>query len=159
MSRRTVTHTVRMLRKLLLLALTAAYAWVIWRMTLTPHVFSDAQQSFVSHAIVWAQQLPGGAWLTYDRTEFLANIAMFVPVGMIAAMWLPRRWWFVAAVLAVGLSAGIEIAQGALLPYRVADPHDVLSNGMGGLLGATLVGLARSLMPAPRRRRLRARTA
>lgn len=148
-----------MLRKLLLLAVTAAYAWVIWRMTLTPHVFSDAENRLVLHALSWAQQLPAGSWLTYERAEFLANIGMFVPVGAIAAMWLPRRWWFVAAVVAVALSAGIELAQAELLPYRVADPRDVLSNGLGGLLGATLVGLVRSLMPAsPRRRSLRART-
>jgi hypothetical protein len=121
-SRRAVPHTVRMLRKLLLLALTAAYAWVIWRMTLTPHVFTSAENSLVLHAIAWAQHLPHGSWLTYDRTE------------------------------------GIELAQGALLPYRVSDPRDVLSNGLGGLLGATLVGFVRSLLPAPRSRRLRART-
>jgi glycopeptide antibiotics resistance protein len=147
-----------MLRKLLLLALTAGYAWVIWRMTLTPHVFSAAQQSLVSHAIVWAQQLPHGAWLTYDRTEFLANVAMFVPVGMIAAAWLPRRAWFVGAFIGVALSVGIELAQAVYLPYRVADPRDVLSNGSGGLLGATLVGIVRGITPAPRRRPRRPRT-
>ncbi|MGU3411907.1 VanZ family protein [Microbacterium sp. M1A1_1b] len=145
-----------MLRKLLLLAVTAAYAWVIWRMTLTPHVFSHAEDTLVLRALSFAQQLPGGTWLTYDRTEFLANIAMFVPVGAIAALWLPRRWWAVAAVIAVALSAGIELAQAELLPYRVADPRDVLANGLGGLLGATLVGLVRSLLPV--RRSLRART-
>lgn len=148
-----------MLRKLLLLAVTAAYAWVIWRMTLTPEVFTAAQGSLVEHAIRWAQRITGSGWLTYDRTEFLANIAMFVPVGMLAALWLPRRWWLLGAVVAVGLSVGIEQYQGAFLPNRVSDPRDVLSNGLGGLLGATLVGLFRSLLPAPRRRRLRSRTA
>ncbi|PZE66434.1 MULTISPECIES: VanZ family protein [unclassified Curtobacterium] len=149
-----------MLRKLLLLALTAGYAWVIWRMTLTPHVFTEAENSLVLHAVAWVQQLPHGAWFTYDRTEFLANVAMFVPVGLIAALWLPRRWWILGAVVAVGLSVGIEFAQAVYLPYRVADPRDVLSNGMGGLLGATFVGFVRSLLPERRRRRpLRARTA
>ncbi len=148
-----------MLRKLVLLALTAAYAWVIWRMTLTPQVFTAAQDSLVAHAIAWAQEVTGSTWLSYARTEFLANIAMFVPVGVLAALWLPRRWWLLGAVVGVGLSCGIELYQGAFLPYRVADPRDVLSNGLGGLLGATLVGLVRSLLPAPRRRRLRARTA
>uniref|UniRef100_A0A942SZT8 VanZ family protein n=1 Tax=Neobacillus citreus TaxID=2833578 RepID=A0A942SZT8_9BACI len=151
-------QTVRMFRKLLLLALTAGYAWVIWRMTLTPQVFTAAQSSLVEHAIVWAQQLTGSSWLTYERTEFLANIAMFVPVGMLAALWLPRRWWILGAIVAVGLSVGIELYQGEFLPNRVSDPRDVLSNGLGGLLGATLVGLFRSLLPAPRRRRVRART-
>ncbi|QCR43024.1 VanZ family protein [Curtobacterium sp. SGAir0471] len=153
------SDTDRMFRKLLLLALTAGYAWVIWRMTLTPRVFTHAQDAFVLHAIAWLQQLPRGAWFTYDRVEFLANIGMFVPVGMIAALWLPRRWWLAGAVVAVVLSVGIELAQARFLPYRVADPRDVLSNGLGGLLGATLVGLVRSLLPVPRRQRLRARTA
>ncbi len=156
---RTVPQTDGMFRRLLLLAVTAAYAWVIWRMTLTPQVFTSAQNSLVLHAIAWVQQLPHGTWFTYERTEFLANIAMFVPVGMLAALWLPRRWWILGALVAVALSTGIEVAQAVYLPYRVADPRDVLSNGLGGLLGATLVGLVRSLLPAPRRRRLRPRAA
>ncbi|MGN7191692.1 VanZ family protein [Curtobacterium sp. MCBA15_004] len=147
-----------MFRKALLLATTVGYGWVIWRMTLTPRVFSHAQDALVLRAIAWVQQLPHGTWFTYDRVEFLANIAMFVPVGVLAALWLPRRWWVLGAVVAVGLSTGIELAQAAFLPFRVADPRDVLSNGLGGLLGATLVGLVRSLLPAPRRRRLRVRT-
>jgi len=155
-----VPQTDLMLRKLLLLALTGGYAWVIYRMTLTPHVFTSAENSLVLHAIAWVQHLPHGAWFTYDRTEFLANVAMFVPVGVIAALWLPRRWWILGALVAVGLSVGIEFAQAEYLPARVADPRDVLSNGMGGLLGATLVGFVRSLLPERRRRRrpLRART-
>ncbi|WP_022905316.1 VanZ family protein [Curtobacterium sp. B18] len=126
-----------MFRKLLLLALTAAYAWVIWRMTLTPQVFTSAQNSLVLHAIAWVQQLPHGAWFTYERTEFLANIAMFVPVGMLAALWLPRRWWILGALVAVVLSTGIEFAQATYLPYRVADPRDVLSNGLGRPSGSS----------------------
>ncbi len=35
------------------------------------------------------------------------------PVGMLAALWLPRRWWLLGAVVAVGLSVGIEQYQGA----------------------------------------------
>ncbi|WNY33922.1 VanZ family protein [Curtobacterium flaccumfaciens] len=121
-----------MFRRLLLLALTAGYAWVIWRMTLTPQVFTSAQNSLVLRAIAWVQQLPHGAWFTYERTEFLANIAMFVPVGMLAALWLPRRWWILGALVAVALSTGIEFAQATYLPpRRVADPRDVLSNGLG----------------------------
>jgi glycopeptide antibiotics resistance protein len=143
-----------MLRKLLLLALTLGYAWVIWRMTLTPHVFTSAGQHFVDVVLRYAQGHQSTSWLTYDRAEFLANVAMFVPVGAIGAMWLPRRAWIVAAILAVGLSVGIEYVQHVALPSRVSDPRDVLSNGMGGFLGATLVGVFRSMLPrrVPRRR-------
>jgi glycopeptide antibiotics resistance protein len=141
-----------MFRKLLLLALTAGYAWVIWRMTLTPHLFSAGEQSFVNHLIAFASGHSATSWVTYDRAQVLANVAMFVPVGAIAAMWLPRRWFILAAVLAVGLSAGIEYVQGALLPYRVSDPNDVLANGAGGFLGALFIGVVRNLVPSRQRR-------
>ena len=144
-----------MFRKLLLLALNAGYAWVIWRMTLTPQLFTASGEHLVAVVLRIAQAHASTSWLTYDRAQFLANVAMFVPVGMIAAMWLPRRWWIVAALLTVGLSAGIEFTQLVALPSRVADPMDVASNGLGGFLGATLVGVARSLAPAPPRRRPR----
>jgi glycopeptide antibiotics resistance protein len=145
-----------MFRKLLLLVLTAGYAWVIWRMTLTPQLFTASGEHVVAVVLRFAQAHASTDWLTYDRAQFLANVAMFVPVGMIGAMWLPRRWWFVAAMLAVGLSAGIEFTQLVALPSRVADPMDVVSNGLGGFLGATVVGLVRNLVPA--RPRSRAQT-
>lgn len=141
-----------MFRKFLLLLLTAGYAWVVWRMTLTPTVFTSSGEHFVSTVLRFAQSHSATDWLTYDRAEFLANVAMFVPIGAIAAMWLPRRAWFVAAVLAVGLSVGIEVVQLVALPSRVSDPRDVMSNGLGGLLGATAIGIVRNAMPERRRR-------
>ncbi|PZF60524.1 VanZ family protein [Curtobacterium sp. MCBD17_013] len=144
-----------MFRRLLLLVVTAGYAWVVWRMTLTPQLFSRSGSDAVALVLRLAQQHAATAWVTYDRAEFMANIAMFVPVGAIAAMWLPRRAWFLAGMLAVGLSVGIEWTQHVALPGRVADPRDVLSNGLGGFLGATLIGLARSAVPERRRRRPR----
>jgi glycopeptide antibiotics resistance protein len=142
-----------MFRKLLLLAVTAGYAWVIWRMTLVPHLFSAGEQRFVNELIQLTDQHTALTWMTYDRAEFFANIAMFVPVGMIAAMWFPRRWWPLAAVLAVGLSVGIEWTQHVALPTRVSDPQDVLANGTGGVAGALLIGIVRNLAPARPTRR------
>lgn len=143
--------TGRMFRKLLLLVLTAGYAWVLWRMTLTPHVFTSSGQDFVATVLRIAQGHESTAWLTYDRAEFLANVMMFVPIGAIGAMWLPRRAWIVAAVLAIGLSVGIEWTQHVALPSRVSDPRDVLSNGLGGMLGATFIGVVRNAVPHRRR--------
>jgi glycopeptide antibiotics resistance protein len=141
-----------MLRKLLLLVVTAGYAWVVWRMTLTPELFSRSGESAVAMVLRLAQQHSATAWMTYDRAEFLANVAMFVPVGAIAALWLPRRAWFLAGVLTVALSAGIEYTQLVALPGRVADVRDVVSNGLGGFLGATAIGLVRNAVPRRRQR-------
>jgi len=86
-------QTEPMFRKLLLLLVTAGYAWVIWRMTLTPQVFTQSGQHLVDVVLRLAQSHTATAWLSYDRAEFLANIGMFVPVGAIGALWLPRRAW------------------------------------------------------------------
>ena len=68
--------------------------------------------------------------------EFGLNIALFVPGALAAALlWPGVRWWqWVFVGLAV--SAGVEGVQGALLPGREAQAHDLLSNTTGAALGA-----------------------
>ncbi len=36
------------------------------------------------------------SWLTYDRAEFLANIALFVPVGVFLLLLVGTRFWWLA---------------------------------------------------------------
>ena len=78
------------------------------------------------------------------RTELLGNIAAFVPFGMLFPLACGRRprWWQVLAAGAA-LSIGIELAQFALVPARVADVDDVLLNAIGVTIGfACAAGLA-----------------
>lgn len=78
---------------------------------------------------------------TYDLIEGLANVAMYVPFGIIVAWVLTRfRWWgTVASALVV--SGAIELIQAVARPDRTASLVDVLHNTLGAALGASLVVL------------------
>jgi glycopeptide antibiotics resistance protein len=78
-------------------------------------------------------------FVSYDHVEYTANIAMFVPLGILLAMWLGRRWWWVAMISCFALSGAIETFQGLALPSRYATFDDVIANTTGGVIGA-LVG-------------------
>jgi VanZ family protein len=80
-------------------------------------------------------------WVDYDLIDFLANIAFFVPVGLIAALLLPRRLWWLAIPLGAVLSAALELGQALFLPQRYASITDVIANTVGAIVGA-LIGAA-----------------
>jgi len=75
----------------------------------------------------------GSGWI-----EFAANILMFVPLGFLLALLFRHPWY--GTVLAIVLSAGVEIAQ-IVIPSRQASLRDILSNGIGAALGAFLAWL------------------
>ena len=91
-------------------------------------------------------------WVTYDLVDFLANILFFVPVGLIGALLLPRRLWWLAMPAGLLLSAALELGQAAFLPERCASWTDVLANTLGAVLGA-LLGMATRQAVARRRSR------
>lgn len=94
----------------------------------------------LSRIIQWCGQ-HGLGFISYAHVEFGANIALFVPLGMLIAMLFgPRRWWR-APVICFVATVIIELGQRVLLPQRVASIADVIANTIGGILG-TLVAVA-----------------
>ena len=94
----------------------------------------------LSRIIQWCGQ-HGLGFITYARVEFGANIALFVPLGMlIALLFGPRRWWR-APVICFVATVIIELGQRVLLPQRVASIGDVIANTVGGIFG-TLAAVA-----------------
>ena len=83
----------------------------------------------------------GLTWVTYDLVDFVANIAFFVPIGLLGALLLPQRVWWLAIPIGAGLSVALELGQAAFLPQRYASATDVLANTIGAVLGA-LLGVA-----------------
>ena len=70
----------------------------------------------------------------YDLVEFGANIALFIPLGLLMGFGLRRFWLAVGlGVLATSL---IEASQWLFLPQRFASGFDILANSLGALLGA-----------------------
>jgi glycopeptide antibiotics resistance protein len=95
-------------------------------------------------------------WITYELVEFLANVGMFVPIGLFFLLLLGRTRAWLAMLLGVALTVGIETAQ-IFLAGRVSDPRDLLSNSLGALLGV-LIALVLTA-PAARRHQIEAERA
>lgn len=86
-------------------------------------------------------------WTTGYLSEMAFNVAMFVPVGLLAALIIPRRRWPLALVAGVVFTAVIELVQ-VPEPTRISDPRDLVMNTAGAVLGVLLVLAARMVRRA-----------
>ncbi len=72
--------------------------------------------------------------------DVLANVVLFAPLGFgLAAVAEHRRMarrvgFLLSLASTLGLSIGVEVLQ-AMIPTRTASVHDVVSNGVGGVIG------------------------
>lgn len=87
----------------------------------------------------------GQRWLTFERLEVAANVLLFIPVGVISAAAIPRRWWLLALLPGPLLSFLIEHVQGHYLYGRVGSISDFIANSAGAILGVALVWGIRSI--------------
>lgn len=101
--------------------------------------------------VAWVLRLVGlSQWEGYKLIEFTANIALFVPLGVLILLWRTDWGWQRAALIAFGVTSTIEVLQNVLRPERFASLSDVVANTLGGTIGALLVAVARRRMPALR---------
>jgi len=143
----------------LLSLLTVAYLGALAWVTLTPSSNSDRAFSLLQVVVRELQSHASTDFVTYDDVEFLANIALFVPMGVFVVLLFGRRMWWAGIFAGVLASCWIELAQGVWLSDRVSDPRDLVSNSLGTLLGV-LVALLVTWPAAYRlRQRTRAKTA
>ncbi len=80
-----------------------------------------------------------------DLLIYLAgNVALFIPLGFFLYLAV-RRWMLVCTALTVLVSIGVEIFQ---LPIysRSSDIDDVITNGLGGLVGVVLAWIFLQLL-------------
>ncbi|MBY0177700.1 VanZ family protein [Curtobacterium herbarum] len=85
-----------------------------------------------------AQRRGAPSWFGYDMIESLANVAFFVPLGLLVVLLAGARWWWAGAGVGLLVSATIETGQALFLPARFATIDDVVANTMGAVLGAVL---------------------
>lgn len=79
--------------------------------------------------------------------EFLANVALFVPVGFLLPFaWSRLRLWQVVLIGAL-MSGLIESVQG-LMPSRYPTISDVIANGLGTLAGGVIAVLLILMLPS-----------
>ncbi|WP_435746634.1 VanZ family protein [Microbacterium sp. PMB16] len=118
-------------------------------LTLTPARLEHAMPNLLDLALSAMHRL-GWTSIDFHRFEILANVVVFVPVGILAFLLLPRRVWLLALLVGPLLSLGIEVAQRIALPHRAATVTDVLANSVGATAGVVLAVLC-TLVFAPRR--------
>ncbi|MEV8250436.1 VanZ family protein [Microbacterium sp. NPDC076768] len=125
-------------------------------LTLTPSRVEQSMPSFLDLILSTAHRL-GWTSLDFAGLEVIANILVFLPIGILAFVLLPRRFWLLAILIGPLLSLAIETAQRVALPHRIATLNDVVANSAGALLGValallcTLVFAARSSPRPPSR--------
>ena len=80
----------------------------------------------------------GRTEVSVREAESLANVLLFIPIGLLLRLALPRLLSSVLLVLATAGSLGIEVVQYLLLPGRTPSLADVLFNGGGAAIGLVL---------------------
>ena len=139
--------TVAMIRRHpVLFVLTLGYLGVVAWVTLGPQPLDAGGSRLLYRALRFLGSHQLTSWITYDRVEFTANIAMFVPIGLLFVLLFGRRRWWIAIIVGVALTIAIELSQRGI-PGRVSDPRDVLANSLGAALGVAVA----LLVTIPRR--------
>lgn len=115
----------------------AVYTAFVLVVTLSPRMpgsrFADG---FVNSVLGWFHDRGLLVGVEYLDIEFLANIGMFVPLGVLVALLVPRRARWTLLLIGTAFSGFIETYQALFLPGRYPEWRDVLSNSTGFLLGA-----------------------
>ncbi len=109
---------------LLLLAFGIVYG------SLYPFDFAASAATGSRIAALW-----GGHW-TSSRGDIMSNIALFMPLGLVAAISKPQQYWLFSIVIALIFAHIIQLLQ-IWLPARDPLLLDTLLNGAGFAIGIT----------------------
>lgn len=123
------------MHRVLLAVATAAYLAIVGWITLGPAPYDDETGDTLARILAALAGFAPTAWITFDVVEFTANVALFVPLGILVVLWLGGRRWWLAPIAGLVISGAIELIQLLFLETRVADARDLLANTLGALLG------------------------
>ena len=115
---------------------TFGYLAVVAWLTLSPQA-PDQRDGPLWQLALLLDRYPATQWLTFNDLEFVANIALFVPLGLFFVLLVGKRRWWLAFGLAVMLTVGIEWVQ-QFIPSRVSDARDIVSNSLGAAIGVVI---------------------
>lgn len=127
--------------RLALSAYLLALGWIVFAPAQAAGQVTGFVSTLASWVAAWSELSPAQA---YPPLEFVANVALFIPFGVLWMLVLPRPHPF--AMIAAGLASSvlIEVVQLAL-PSRVSSLSDVVANTLGTIVGVTVVALARQM--------------
>jgi len=118
----------------ILTVMTFVYLGIVGFITLSPQTDASGFNALVFRVLAVFARFDATQWITYQRLEFLANVAMFVPIGIFFLLLFGRFWWFASVFAGVVLTCTIEFAQ-RFIPGRVSDVSDLIANSTGTVVG------------------------
>jgi glycopeptide antibiotics resistance protein len=114
-------------------------------LTISPQPLQDRFPVLLDDVLGFARHTLGWTWLGFTALERIANVLVFIPVGVLAAVLIPLRRWPLALLVGPALSAAIEIVQGLALSHRSATLSDFALNSLGATIGAAITLGVRAL--------------
>ncbi|MEV8000942.1 VanZ family protein [Pseudarthrobacter oxydans] len=78
------------------------------------------------------------AWLNYRFVEASANVALFVPVGVVSSFAFPSWPWWRIGAFGLLISGCMELGQLLFLHNRFPSALDLVTNTSGSVIGALL---------------------
>jgi VanZ family protein len=138
--------------------LTLLYLGFVGLVTLTPGSEQPDYSAWAARVLARLERYPDldplTSRLSVERVEFLANVGLFVPLGVFLLLLVGTRLWLVALAAGIVLTSMIENIQREV-PGRVPEPRDVAANSIGMFIGIALA-VVLTLPSTLRRRRERA---
>lgn len=124
-------------RRRIVMVMLAVYTVFVLVITLSPQMPGSGFVSrLVSRVLASLHARGMFEFVDYLVVEFIGNILMFVPLGVLVALLIARRQWWVLLFAGTVFSGFIELGQLLFLPDRVPEVRDLTSNSTGFILGA-----------------------
>ncbi|WP_127474103.1 VanZ family protein [Microbacterium sulfonylureivorans] len=135
-------------RRAIVAALVLGYGAFLAFVVFWPSPIDQPVEALLDRAISELHERGVPGFVDYAFIESFANVLLFVPVGFLFGMMVPRRWWPIALLLGPALSGVIELAQRELLEARYATVEDVVANSIGATIGVLLAVIIRAVVEA-----------
>jgi glycopeptide antibiotics resistance protein len=133
-------------RRRLVMAMLVVYTGFVLLVTLTPRMPGASLVSRAVDRFLYELREHGITNIHFLDIEFFGNILMFIPLGVFAALLVPRRAWWTLLFMGTAFSGVIEASQAAFLPDRFPEVRDLISNTTGFLIGALFSVVLRLLV-------------
>lgn len=128
--------------------LLGVYTAIVLVLTMWPTPITKGREATVDKVIKAVHRSDAFDWFGYSAFEFLANVAMFLPLGFLLGLALARRFAWTGILLLPAFAAAIETTQLLLLEDRFGTVQDVVANSIGGWVGLLLALLIRAMVRA-----------
>lgn len=89
-------------------------------------------------------------WFNYRFVEASANVALFVPVGIVSSLAFPCWPWWKIGAFGFPISCCMELGQLLFLYDRFPSLLDLVTNTSGAVIGTLLAGAALKQLQARR---------